>query len=261
MRLFVMSDIHLEFAPFTLPDDLEDFDVAVFAGDIGQPVAGSLEWIADQMRGPLRNRPAIFVPGNHEFYGDELRSALSSGAVAAAQHGIHMLAPGTITLSGVRFIGATLWTDYCLYGNPGGAMNVASRGMNDHRLISISDGNDRQLFSPDAAASLHQVDRRAIVQHLAEPFEGATVVVTHHGPHPNSVRPIFRNDPLAPAFSSDLSDIINQYQPELWIHGHDHGSHDYRVGRTRVLTNQAGYPRRAGPRENSAFNPRLIIEV
>ena len=47
-------------------------------------------------------------------------------------------------------------------------------------------------------------------------------------------------------------------QPELWIHGHDHGSHDYRVGRTRIFANQAGYPDLLG-RENRGFDPRCVI--
>lgn len=261
MRLLVMSDIHLEFAPFSLTDDVADFDVAVFAGDIGRPIAASLEWIAAQRHGPLKDQPVIFVPGNHEFYGAELRSALESGAVLAQRYGIHLLAPGSVVLSGSRFIGATLWTDYCLFGNPGGAMNVASRAMNDHRLISIAEGGERRLFTPDHAVALHRHDLSEITRQLATPFAGPTIIVTHHGPHPNSVQPIFRNDPLAPAFSSNLSGLIERFQPELWIHGHDHGSHDYLVGKTRVLTNQAGYPRRGGNRENKCFDPRLIIEV
>ena len=60
---------------------------------------------------------------------------------------------------------------------------------------------------------------------------------------------------------SDLSAVIEEFQPELWIHGHDHGSHDYMVGRTRVLANQAGYPTQSGTRENLAFDPCCVVEV
>lgn len=42
MRLLVLSDIHLEFGPFSLPEDLGEFDVAVFAGDIGRPITAVL---------------------------------------------------------------------------------------------------------------------------------------------------------------------------------------------------------------------------
>lgn len=110
MRVLAMSDIHLEFGPYSLPHDLPEFDVAVFAGDIARPITESIEWIDMQRPGPLGGRPAIFVPGNHEFYGDELRSALSSGRAQAEQRRIHMLAPGCVTIGGTRFIGSTLWT-------------------------------------------------------------------------------------------------------------------------------------------------------
>ena len=261
MRLLVLSDIHLEFGPFALPEDLGEFDVAVFAGDIGRPITAAILWIEQQRRGSLKGRPAIFVPGNHEFYHDEIYSALRAGRGLAEQCGIHMLAPGRIVVGGVRFIGATLWTDFNLFGKPHAARLAARHGMNDHRLIHVIENGKRKPFTPEHAAATHRSELAFITERLSEPFDGATVVVSHHAPHPGSVRPIFRGDPLAPSFCSDLSVVIEQFQPTLWIHGHDHGSHDYCVGRTRILSNQAGYPKRGGARENPSFNPRLIVEV
>ena len=66
---------------------------------------------------------------------------------------------------------------------------------------------------------------------------------------------------LTPAFVSDLAHVIEEFQPELWIHGHDHGSHDYRIGRTRIFANQAGYPNLHGDRENRGFDPKCVIEI
>lgn len=261
MRLLVLSDLHLEFGPYSIPDDIGEFDAAVFAGDIARPVTTAIEWIELQRRGPLRGRPAIFVPGNHEFYRAELTSALDAGRAMAAQYGIHLLAPGCVVVDGVRFVGGTLWTDFNLFGNPSAAQLAARHGMNDHKLIHIVENGARKLFSPAAAAAQHRRDLALITGHLAEPFMGPTVVVTHHAPHPASIQPQFREDVLAPAFASDLSAVIERFQPELWIHGHDHGSHDYRVGRTRILSNQAGYPRWRGDRENPSFDPRMVVEV
>ncbi|MGO4816104.1 metallophosphoesterase, partial [Cupriavidus sp. 2MCAB6] len=96
---------------------------------------------------------------------------------------------------------------------------------------------------------------------LGKPHDGPTVVVTHHAPHPQSVQPRHQGSELSPAFVSDLGALIEEYQPELWIHGHDHGSHDYKVGRTRILANQAGYPNRNGDRENPWFDPGCVVEV
>lgn len=261
MRLLVLSDIHLEFGPFELPNDIEDFDVAVFAGDIGSPIADSIAWIDAQRNGPLRGRPVVFVPGNHEFYGAEILSSLEEARSLAEAAGIHLLAPNTAVIDGTRFIGCTLWTDYALLGDPSGARQTALLRMNDHRLIGAVENGRRMRFLPPHAAALHAQDLNFIVEHLQKPFRGGTVVVTHHAPHPGSVQLRYRGDALSPAFASDLTEIIERYQPKLWIHGHDHGSHDYQVGQTRVLSNQAGYPERGGGRENPEFNPRLVVEV
>jgi hypothetical protein len=48
MRLLINSDLHLEFGPFEFPTGLPGFDVAVFAGDIHQPVSAAIEcWRAN----------------------------------------------------------------------------------------------------------------------------------------------------------------------------------------------------------------------
>jgi Icc-related predicted phosphoesterase len=106
-----------------------------------------------------------------------------------------------------------------------------------------------------------RLDHTFIRGELSKPHERATVVVTHHAPHPQSIQPRHQGSALAPAFVSNRNTLIEEYQPELWIHGHDHGSHDYRVGRTRVLANQAGYPNVHGDRENRVFNPLCLVEA
>jgi Icc-related predicted phosphoesterase len=39
---------------------------------------------------------------------------------------------------------------------------------------------------------------------------------------------------------SDLSGLVETYQPALSVHGHTHKSSDYRIGKTRVLRNPHG---------------------
>ena len=63
------------------------------------------------------------------------------------------------------------------------------------------------------------------------------------------------------ASHDDPATLIEEYQPELWIHGHDHGSHDYKVGRTRIFANQAGHPNAHGDRENPQFDPVCVVEI
>ena len=264
MRLLAISDIHLEFDPgFKIPETDGDYDVAVLAGDIHHSVAKALRWIANEREhGSIAGRPVIYVPGNHEFYRGQIGPApVLREAGLAAELGIELLAPGTAVAGGARFVGATLWTDYALLGNAAAGMAAADASLNDRRMIEWREGLCRRPFAAREALRLHRRDRAFVEEVLATPFDGPTIVVTHHGPHPGSVAPRHRGSTLSPAFSSDLGETILRFGPELWIHGHDHNSHDYRVGRTRVVSNQAGYPTHFGTRENPGFDPGFIIEV
>lgn len=260
MRILLMSDLHLELSGFDIPDDLPDFDVAIFAGDIWEPIRYSIHWISLQRATKLGARPAILVPGNHEFYGHEVHLSRQHGQQAAEQFEVHLLDPGSVAIDGVRFIGATLWTDFQLLGTPDISKRHAYAGMNDYLAISMVDGQRINYLNPDDSQRLHRLDKMFIQSELAKLFDGPTVVITHHGPHPNSVPDAYRGDALSPAFCSDLSELIEKYQPDVWIHGHDHHHHDYRVGRTRIIANPAGYERN-GVRDNAFWDPRFVFEV
>lgn len=263
MRLLVISDVHLEFGPFQFPLPMPDFDVAVFAGDIGQPISAAVSWMAKQEAfGSLRGRPVIYVPGNHEFYRSVMYHNLTDGRAAAEAAEIELLFRRAAVIEGVRFVGCVLWTDYRLHGTPKPSMVYAGQNLNDHRLIRYEEeGGHFSRFMPWHAAAEHRLDLAFLRRELANPHDGATVVVTHHAPHRNSIQPRHLDSLLSPAFVSDLNHLIEEYQPDLWIHGHDHGSHDYKVGRTRVFSNQAGYPNLHGDRENFGFDPHCVIDV
>lgn len=55
-----------------------------------------------------------------------------------------------------------------------------------------------------------------------------------------------------------ISKLIRELDPLLWIHGHTHHNVDYRIGPTRVLTNQRGYaPDDVAPAFDESFAIRL----
>ena len=54
-----------------------------------------------------------------------------------------------------------------------------------------------------------------------------------------------------------MEEIIEQYQPALWVHGHIHHSWDYQIGRTRIIANPRGYV--DGP--NPAFDGAKVVEL
>jgi predicted phosphohydrolase len=107
MKLRILSDLHIEFADFTPPPT--DADVTVLAGDIGVGMA-ALDWT--HLNFP--EMPVVYVLGNHEYYRHDL--ALLGQMKKAALSNVHILENDCVVLEGVRFLGATLWTDFALHG-------------------------------------------------------------------------------------------------------------------------------------------------
>jgi hypothetical protein len=85
-------------------------------------------------------------------------------------------------------------------------------------------------------------------------------VVTHHAPHPNCEHATYKGGDLSPAYCSDLGWLIDRYQPDLWISGHTHASHDFEIRRTRLLSNQRGYSN-VPEHADAVFKPFLVIEI
>src|SRR6478752_2345305 len=214
MRLLVISDLHLEFGPFALAEPMPEFDVAVFAGDVHKPISAALEWMVEQREaGPFHGREIVYVAGNHEFYKSEMKGSLAAGSELADKVGIHLLHRRTVVIGQVRFIGCTLWTDYRLLGTPKPSMIFAGQELNDHHLIRYREESGHySRFMPWHAAAEHRLDLAFIRGELAKPHDGQTVVVTHHAPHPQSVQPRHQGSALSPAFVSDLSAVIEQFQ-------------------------------------------------
>ena len=94
---------------------------------------------------------------------------------------------------------------------------------------------------------------------MSLPFDGPTVVVTHHAPHPRSLMttPGDRDD-LDACYASDLTWMMGKHSPALWIHGHTHVPSDYMIGSTRVVCNPRGYP---GEIQHARWRRDLVVGV
>ena len=161
-------------------------------------------------------------------------------------------------IDGVRFIGATLWTDLVLDGvaDEVGAHMRISREIADF-LGAIQ--HQGQEFTTVESVERQRADRAFIERALEEAEQAGerVVVITHHAPSPRSVRPWFERDPYNCAFASDLDRVIARYQPELWIHGHMHDPVNEELGRTRLVANPRGY----GHEAKRGFDPGLLIDL
>lgn len=278
MRIHVFSDLHLDATPWTPSPRVTDgtlADLVLLAGDI-HTKRRAVSWAAHTFM-----QPVVMIGGNHESYNGSLYADISASRKIATMlssdrlQPIHYLERETVILDGIRILGATLWTDYKLYDAPQNgwgtaqeaAMWTAGRSMNDHRIISILDPsnprladkfNGERVFLPEDALRIHGLTIDWLKSELAQPFDGATIVMTHHAPSIRSVHGRYKGDALNGAYASNLEHLMSDYDIDLWIHGHTHTPFDYMVGKTRVICNPRGY---AGYGEKTGFDEELVITL
>ncbi|GLQ53574.1 metallophosphoesterase [Devosia nitrariae] len=258
MRAWVFSDLHVDAAPYELPPTPPDIDCIIIAGDVADGHHLSARWLRHHV--VPRGLPVMYVLGNHDFFGHDISDDHSD---LYARIGVELLHPGrpVVEIAGVRIIGCTLWTDYDVNGDVELARAWARESMPDLQSIDLG---LRRVGTRDLL-DLHRQHLGMLAGLLTEfEIQPPTIVVTHHAPHPKSLRsPHFIDDSDA-SFASDLSHLITVTEPAVWIHGHVHHSRDYYIGATRVVCNPRGYAvvDSGGMRiENQGFEPGKVIEL
>ena len=202
----------------------------------------------------------IVVSGNHELYGGSLLD-LSVMRTFAARHKVDFLENSRTTISNVRFLGATLWSDFSLYGEEktqNRAMREAQASIADYRAIRSAEGYP---LEPGETLRRHAETVAFLDNELGRAFEGGTVVVTHFAPHRGCIAPQFLGGALTPYLVSDLAWLMKKHDIDVWCHGHTHTNVDFVAENgCRVVSNQMGY---AWEYEygDMDFRPDLIIEV
>jgi hypothetical protein len=256
MKLQLLSDLHLETEAFD-PEPALGAELLVLAGDIDS------SWAAfERFRGwPV---PVLFVAGNHEFDGREIPQAWPMLRERCAQLGFTMLECESRVLTDaagkrVRFVGSTRWCDFDLFGPAGRdkAMRAAGYYM---RVMKATRGGapfDAVAVRDEALACRTWLQSELARSHGAW---DATVVVTHFAPSLQSADPRYGGVPGTASFCNADDALIPR--ADLWIHGHLHCRHDYRVahanGQTRVLCNARGHARKG---EAEGYEPLRVFEV
>lgn len=251
-RALILGDLHLDFWLQSKEEPLPGLDRQVFdmidlvvlAGDITNKShvrwRTALEWLAERVS---LDKVWAF-PGNHDAYSgqldrdDKLREIIE-------EYGGHFGQKSEIRLGGRRFLCCTLWTDMQLGGALADNMAEAAKLMNDYKYIRLAKRGYARLRPMDTVA-IHQDQLDWLDIALAAPFEGETVVVTHHAPLLDCLAP---GHSLPAAYASDLRWLIERHQPALWMHGHVHQQKDFDDGRTRVRNVALGYPPSVEPEQ------------
>lgn len=248
MKILVLSDLHMEYVRYKPP--AHEADMVVLAGDIDGGAYG-VEWALKHFTVPV-----VYVPGNHEFYGSNLEKGYREIEAAAKGSHVHVLNNSMFEYQGVRFLGATLWTDYRLTGNEVHAEIEAHQVLKDFELIR--NRVDEQLFGYQLRAEFAS-SKEWLASMLRTEYGGKTVVVTHHAPTQQSMAAHYREAKghLNASFASNLEHFIMEHDFAVWIHGHLHSSSDYLFDGKRIVCNPKGNPKFMNP----DFEPLKIIEV
>jgi len=281
MKLHILSDLHFEFGKWPRQVDVNTInaDVTILAGDIGVGLQG-LEWALSI------DRPVIYVMGNHEFYGQrpmehhwrKAREKVADTHVLLLENDAILIADPQHPGEQVRFLGATLWTDFRAIG-PGKqdeCMEAAGRSMTDYNSIFVTRRGPLMVeygmgtrhqgdrLTPRMTLAFHQESRDFLeteLKHEPDPMGlmpswRKTVVVTHHAPSVLSLDHQKAVEHGDAAYASDLDDLVSR--ADLWVHGHTHKAVNYPVGFGRVVSNPRGY---VGHQLVHEFDPAFVLEV
>lgn len=235
MKIQYASDLHLEFRQnkeFIKDNPLvPNGDVLVLAGDI-VPFAimdkfkDFFNYVSDNFQ------TTYWVPGNHEYY--QFDAATKSGILFEnIKSNVFLINNNTVLHQDTNLIFSTLWSNI----SPANQWQI-ERGLSDFQVIKY---NGFRL-SAEWYNQLHNDILTFITQEIQQISAGKTIVITHHVPTFLNYPEQYKGDVLNEAFAVELFDIIESSSIDYWVYGHHHSNTpDFKIGNTRLLTNQLGY--------------------
>jgi hypothetical protein len=283
MKIAVCSDLHLEFGPISLENTenadvlILSGDICV-ANDLKERDSYNIRGENDKSNQfhtffqecCARFPAVIYIAGNHEHYhGDYAKSIGIIRSNLGYLVNLHVLDKESVILNDHLFIGGTLWTD--MNKEDASTLRHIKGYMNDYRIIQNTNevvnysvpvygtNEDGSLdfttvvskefktrsakFSPEDSVKDHKAMLEFIKTTIKDNSTMPVVVVGHHAPSKQSVKPRYEGDVLVNgAYSSDLTEfILNHPQIKVWTHGHTHDQFDYMIGSTRIVCNPRGY--------------------
>lgn len=250
MKCIVLADLHLDLHldrkidPFArVPaEEFEGITHCIIAGDLSNKGHKQwnrcLPWLANKFPEAL----LYVMPGNHDYYDGRIDDEERLAEVADS-HSVSFLQKSELTFGHHRFLCATLWTDFEVYGDRAANMETASRVMRDYHYIRVARNQYRRL-TPLQTAAIHLDHQAWLVSRLTEPFDGETTIITHHAPHRNALS---AEPSYGPCYASNLEAMILNFQPKRWLFGHTHHPLEIKVGDTEVRNVSIGYPEQHQP--------------
>lgn len=245
MRLTILSDLHIDINRNYDFSSLKDQEFVIICGDIsGNPIQVKQFVQENISRG-------LFIEGNHLGYSKSgqyqidfrqgaerwLASEFKDGPVKYLENDIY-------ELDDIIFIGCTLWTDFCLYGEhvQDAAIMASWTFMNDYNYVRCEHDEDIVQLFPRKTIEWHKKSVEYIEKICSENPDKKIVIISHHAPSKKSIASQYRSSELNPAYASSLESIMQKYPNiKLWASGHSHNDSDYFIGNCRCVAKPFGY--------------------
>ena len=259
MRIQIASDLHLEMpvnrAFLEVKPLIPEAEVLVLAGDIFYLNENYFPHkILDTWSREFEQ--VLIVPGNHEFYGKlyPVENIFPSFDFQI-QPSIHYLNNKVKIIDNVRFVFTTLFTEIS-----GDEALIIRRRLNDFHTIKYQEDGALSMTIKEYNKA-HMKCRIFLEKTLSNPFEGKTVVITHHVPFPVDLVTDDKGfkDQLVTAYHVDMTSLVKEHSVDHWISGHNHHNHaPIKIGGTQFHTNQLGYVEH---NQHGSFNHKAVIEL
>jgi len=226
MKLRLLSDLHLEgYSNYYHLFD-QPADVLILAGDIHVGFNNVEDVLA---YASTKYDHVIYLPGNHEYYKHDMKELDNLNVPC----NVHFLNPGSVVINKVKFIGATLWTNF---NHDPVSIDMAQRCINDFRVI--------KGLTTTQAVRRYDKELGFIKRELDVYHQGPRIVVTHFLPAQACIHPRYLSD------TSGINDYFANHNDEYiaglqnvpyWFFGHTHDHIDTKLGSTRLISNPLGY--------------------
>jgi len=249
LKIKYMSDNHQEFGshfPEYYSKDTNLYNIFVIAGDFSNfnsPI------LLKELAELIAPKPLLYVTGNHDYYHSN-RVAVDKNFKMLDEEveNFHFLNHNVLNFMGVNFIGCTGWQNiegYNSYDHP----------INDFNLISDHPKNIHRWGKED-----HEFLESSLKEYKNTPM----VIVTHVPPISDCVDKTdsYFNDTrkMADSYHNNYENLIIEYKPILWIHGHMHNAYHEKFHKTMITRNPFGYMHYK-KRKNAKFDLNRVINI
>jgi predicted phosphodiesterase len=237
MRVFAVSDLHLDFAAnCRWLDDLPQYpqDVLILAGDVSDSLQ-VLEWCFDRLS--RRFLKVLFTPGNHDLWvvrDDTMPDSYAKFRALRALGERLGIAFSPFHCSGLSILPLHAWYDFS-FGLPSARLRELWA---DFHACRWPAGHDPVRIT-ESFLNLNEPVLNTSNRHV--------ISFSHFLPRADLLAPGRHAQALLPVMGSTrLEAQVRRLRPQLHIYGHSHAAADAMHDGIRYLNHALGYPREYG---------------